>query len=203
MFTSLLEQISIFITHVIEMGGYWGVVLLMGIESACIPLPSELIMPFAGFLVGQGKMDLWLAGVAGGVGCVWGSAVAYGVGYYGGRTFVEKYGKYLLITKNDLDWADKWSGKYGLSAAFFSRLLPVIRTFISLPLGIARVNFWLFLLYTLIGSVIWSIFLAYLGMLLGQNWSMLKVYFHEFDLVIGVVLLVGVVFYIWRHLAKK
>lgn len=202
MVANLLEYVSGFIVQVIEYGDYWGIVLLMGIESACIPLPSELIMPFAGFLVGQGKMDLWMAALAGGVGCVWGSAVAYAVGYFGGRPLIEKFGKYVLITSRDLDWADKWSAKYGVSAAFFSRLLPVIRTFISLPLGIARVNFWLFILYTFIGSVIWSLLLGYLGMVLGQNWQMLKVYFHEFDLVIGVILLAGVIYYIWRHLKK-
>lgn len=203
MVAELLEHISVFVVGVIEAGGYWGIILLMGIESACIPLPSELIMPFAGYLVSQGKMDLWMASLAGGIGCVWGSVATYLVGYYGGRPVIEKYGKYVLMSKSDLAWADKWFAKYGISTAFFSRLLPVIRTFISLPLGVAKVNFWLFLLFTFVGSVIWSLLLGYLGMLLGNNWHSLKDYFHEFDLVIGIILLVGIGYYLWRHLKKK
>ena len=153
MFTTILEHIGIWVASVIEAWGYGGIVILMAIESMCIPLPSEFIMPFAGFLVFQGKMNFWLAGLAGGVGCLIGSNVAYFLGKYGGRPLIEKYGKYVLLSKHDLDLADKWFIKYGDNTAFWSRLLPVIRTFISLPLGIAKVEIWKFMLYSLVGSI--------------------------------------------------
>ena len=203
MFTTLLEHVAIWISSVIETFGYGGVILLMGIESMCIPLPSELIMPFAGYLVFAGKMNFWLAGVSGGIGCLWGSMVAYAVGYYGGRPIVEKYGKYFLIGKHDLDMADKWFLKYGDDTSFWSRLLPVIRTFISLPLGIAKVSLGKFILYSLIGSIIWSLLLVYLGMKFGENWQALKDYFHEFDILIGVLIILGLGWYIYRHFFNK
>jgi len=203
MFTTILEHVGGWIASVIEAWGYGGVVLLMAIESMCIPLPSELIMPFAGFLVYQGKMSLWGAGLAGGVGCVAGSLVAYWVGKYGGRPVIEKYGKYILMSQHDLAVADKWFAKYGENTSFWSRLLPVIRTFISLPLGIAKMRLDKFILFSFVGSVIWSVFLAWLGFKLGENWSSLRDYFHKFDLLIGFGLIGGVGWYIWRHIKNS
>ncbi|HPH78783.1 MAG TPA: DedA family protein [bacterium] len=203
MFTTILEHVGGWIASVIEAWGYGGVVLLMAIESMCIPLPSELIMPFAGFLVYQGKMSLWGAGLAGGVGCVAGSLVAYWVGKYGGRPVIEKYGKYIFMSQHDLAVADKWFAKYGENTSFWSRLLPVIRTFISLPLGIAKMRLDKFILFSFVGSVIWSVFLAWLGFKLGENWSSLRDYFHKFDLLIGFGLIGGVGWYIWRHIKNS
>ncbi|HOF42673.1 MAG TPA: DedA family protein, partial [Candidatus Moranbacteria bacterium] len=148
MITTIIEILATFIIASISMLGYSGVVLMMAIESACIPLPSEIIMPFAGYLVHTGEFSLFWVSFAGAVGCVLGSVLAYWVGIWGGRPFIEKYGKYVLITKHDLDLADRFFQKYGNTAVFVSRLLPVVRTFISLPAGIARMNFPKFVIYT-------------------------------------------------------
>lgn len=180
--------------------GYAGIVCLMAIESACIPLPSEIIMPFSGYLTLTGRFDLWAAGFMGAVGCVVGSAVAYVAGIYGGRPWIEKYGRYILVSRHDLDLADKWFVNYGEAAIFFSRLLPVVRTFISLPAGMARMPFWRFIIYTFLGSLPWCLGLAYLGVQLGNNWQSLRDYFHKFDLVIGLIGLLAVVWYVRRHL---
>lgn len=180
--------------------GYFGVGLMMAIESACIPLPSEIIMPFAGYLVSRGEMTMLGITLAGSLGSVVGSVIAYWVGQYGGRSFIEKYGKYFLVTKHDLNLADRFFQKYGGSAIFFSRMLPVVRTFISLPAGIAKMNFSKFITYTFVGSLPWCYFLGYLGKKLGDHWNTLGVYFHKFDLVIGIIILIGVIWFVKRHL---
>lgn len=182
--------------------GYSGVVMLMGIESACIPLPSEVIMPFSGYMVLQEPERFSLLGVAvaGALGCVVGSIVAYYAGMYGGRPFVERYGKYVLIRHKDLDAADRWFAKYGMAAVFFSRLLPVIRTFISFPAGVARVKFPAFVVFTFIGSLPWCYALAYIGHKLGENWQNIRNYFHGADVVIAVLIAVGIAFYLYHHL---
>ncbi len=179
--------------------GYGGVILLMGIESANIPLPSEVIMPFSGYLVFTGRFNLFWVAVAGGLGCLWGSLLSYWVGAKGGRPLIEKYGKYVLISHHDLDMADRWFAKWGIATVFIGRLLPVIRTFISFPAGIARVNIWKFSVYTFVGSFIWSYFLAWVGMKLGENWDSIKVYFHKFDVAIGIMIILGITWWIWRH----
>src|SRR3970282_2521905 len=137
MVTRLLSLVSQFILSVISAAGYLGIVFLMAIESACIPLPSEIIMPFSGYLVGQGRFTLWGVALAGAIGCNVGSIVAYYVGAWGGRPFLERYGRYLLITVRDLEWADRWFARYGEATVFFARLLPVTRPFIALPAGIS------------------------------------------------------------------
>jgi membrane protein DedA with SNARE-associated domain len=183
--------------------GYGGVVLLMAIESACIPLPSEIIMPFSGYLVSRGEMNLWLVGVAGAVGCVAGSMVAYWVGMYGGRPLIEKYGRYVLISPHDLDLADRWFAKYGEVIVFASRLLPAIRTFIAFPAGVARMNIPRFIIYTFAGSLPWCIGLAYVGQKLGERWDKdprLKMLFHRFDFVIGILIVLAAGWWVWRHI---
>ncbi len=182
--------------------GYGGIVLTMGIESACIPLPSEIIMPFSGSLVSTGRFTMLGVSVAGALGCVLGSVVAYAAGYYGGRPFLEKYGKYIFLSKKDIDNAERWTIKYGQAAIFISRLLPVIRTFISLPAGIARMNFWKFILYTFLGSLPWCWALAYVGKILGDNWDTLGKYFHQADLVIALLILAGIAFFLWHKFKK-
>ncbi|MGE5240982.1 MAG: DedA family protein [Bacteroidota bacterium] len=200
MVEKIISILAGFIIGTIARLGYGGIVLLMAIESACIPLPSEIIMPFSGYLVSTGAMNLWLVALAGAVGCAFGSIVAYYAGAWGGRPFIEKYGKYILVSHHDLNLADRWFQRHGDITIFVGRLLPVIRTFIAFPAGIARMNLWRFNLYTFVGSYIWSLGLAWVGMKLGEHWNTLGVYFHRFDAVIGVVLLVGVIWYVRRHL---
>src|SRR5580765_2224757 len=202
MIARIIEIISALIVATISTLGYGGVVLLMAIESACIPLPSEIIMPFSGYLVSRGELNMWWVGVAGAVGCVLGSLVAYWVGMYGGRPVIEKYGKYILLSRHDLDLADRWFSKYGEVIVFVSRLLPAIRTFIAFPAGVARMNLKRFVIYTFAGSLPWCLGLAYVGQKLGEKWNKddtLKTWFHRFDFLIGIaaVLLIG--WWIWRH----
>jgi len=184
----------------------------MAIESACIPLPSEIIMPFAGSLTTTiiingnpqpASLNLILVGLAGALGCLIGSMVAYWVGFWGGRSFIERYGKYILIRKHDLDNADRFFHKYGQGAIFISRLLPIVRTFISLPAGISRMKFGKFCLYTFLGSVPWCLALAWVGRILGQNWKVIEKYFRKVDVVIGILIIAGIVWFFYRHFRKE
>jgi membrane protein DedA with SNARE-associated domain len=200
MIAKILGIIASFIITSISTLGLWGIVAMMAIESACIPLPSEIIMPFSGYLVSQGRFLLWETAVAGAFGCVVGSTVAYAVGRYGGRQFIWKYGKYILISHHDMEIADRWFDRHGQFAIFFSRLLPVVRTFISLPAGIAKMRFGMFVLWTFVGSLPWCYALAYVGYKMGDNWDTLGVYFHRFDAVIGVIIIAGIVWWVWRHI---
>lgn len=188
-----------FIRTVIDATGYTGIVILMAIESACIPLPSELIMPFAGYLVTEGRFNLYWAATAGAFGCNVGSVIAYEIGFYGGRPLAEKYGRYILLKKHDLDMADRLFNKYGEATIFIARLLPIIRTFIALPAGIARMPRVKFHIYTFLGSWPWCFGLAYLGMRMGEHWMDLKPYFMQFKIPIALVLVAGTVWFIWSH----
>jgi membrane protein DedA with SNARE-associated domain len=202
MIARLIEFLSGLIVATISLLGYSGVVLLMAIESACIPLPSEIIMPFSGYLVSTGQMNLWLVGIAGAVGCVLGSLVAYWVGSKGGRPLIEKYGRYVLVSRHDLDIADRWFAKRGEIIVFVSRLLPGIRTFIAFPAGVARMNLKRFIIYTFAGSLPWCLGLAYVGQLLGEKWNKddtLKTWFHRFDFLILIAGLLLAGWWIWRH----
>jgi len=202
MIAKIITILSGFIVAIISALGYGGIVLLMAIESACIPLPSEIIMPFSGYLVSTGELNLWGVAIAGAVGCVLGSLVAYWVGMYGGRPFIEKYGRYILLSRHDLDMADRWFGKYGEVIVFVSRLLPAIRTFIAFPAGVARMNLTRFVIYTFAGSLPWCLALAYVGQKLGEQWDKdprLKTWFHRFDFLIGIAGVLFVAWWIWRH----
>ena len=203
MLEKLLAVIATWIMGVISSMGYGGIVLLMAIESACIPLPSEIIMPFAGFLVSKGQMTLWGIALAGAIGCVVGSIPAYYLGMFGGRPMAEKYGKYVLISHKDLDMADRWFATHGEIIIFIARLLPAVRTFIAFPAGVARMNMSKFILYTFIGSFIWCWALGYVGMKAGENWESLKVYFHEFHYVIAGLGLIFVIWYVRRHFKNE
>ena len=203
MIAKIITILSGFIVATISTLGYSGIVLLMAIESACIPLPSEIIMPFSGYLVSTGEMNLWWVGVAGAVGCVLGSLVAYWVGMYGGRPFIEKYGRYILLSRHDLDIADRWFAKYGEIIVFVSRLLPAIRTFIAFPAGVARMNLTRFVIYTFAGSLPWCLALAYVGQKLGEQWDKddrLKTWFHRFDFLIGIAGALFIIWWVWRHI---
>lgn len=203
MIENVIVVITSFIVRTISTFGYVGVAVLMGIESACVPLPSEIIAPFAGFLVSTGRFSLWGVALAGGLGSMFGSWLTYEIGKWGGRPFVEKYGKYILISHHDLDIADKFFEKYGHLSTFIGRLLPVVRTFISLPAGIARVKLVPFLLYSFVGSVIWTYVLAFFGMKLGENWSILRSKLHGFDTAIIILIIAGATWWIWRHFKRR
>lgn len=206
MVARVIEILSGFIVATIAALGYSGIVLLMAIESACIPLPSEVIMPFSGYLVYTGRFNLWAVAVAGAVGCVIGSLVAYWVGLRGGRRLIEKYGRYVLLSSHELDIADRWFAKYGEVIVFASRLLPVIRTFIAFPAGVARMNLKRFVIYTFAGSLPWCLGLAYVGQKLGEQWNKnetLKTLFHRFDFVIGIIFVLVVAWWIWRHIRNS
>lgn len=199
MLEKIVGLLAAWIMGVISNMGYGGIVLLMGIESACIPLPSEVIMPFAGFLVFKGEMLLWAVALAGALGCVLGSIPAYYLGMFGGRPLVEKYGKWVLISAKDLNWADQAFAKHGDIIIFIGRLLPAVRTFIAFPAGVARMPMGKFISYTFIGSFIWCYLLAFAGFIMGEHWESLKVYFHQFHYIIAGAGLIFVIWYIRRH----
>lgn len=198
------DQILGFIYDVYNLLQWPGVVVLMAIESACIPLPSELIMPLAGWMLiaerGLGMGHVLLAGFYGALGCTLGSILAYVVGARGGRPLVERYGRYILLSRHDLELSDRWFQKYGDWVIFISRLLPVVRTFISLPAGIARMNFTKFIIYTFAGSFPWCFGLAYGGYLLGGHWEQISRVMRPFVIVIVVVGIALVAYYIYRRL---
>jgi membrane protein DedA with SNARE-associated domain len=193
----IIETVTNFAIYLIENLGYWGVFIGMTIESACIPLPSEVIMPLAGYVAYEGKMSLIGITIVGAVGNLLGSWIAYFVGLKGGRPFLEKYGKYVLISHRKLEMSHDWFDRYGHEAVLISRVLPVIRTFISLPAGIAEMDFKKFTLYTLLGSIPWCFALGYIGYILGPNWNTIEKYFRYMDIivVIGVIFVVAYLIY--------
>ena len=192
------------IVHIIAAWGYAGVFLWMAIGSACIPVPSEVIMPFAGAMsVTQGMFNFHALAFAGAFGNLAGSIAAYFVGMWGGRPFLQKYGRYVLIHDRDIDKADRAFARYGEAIVFFGRMVPFIRAFVSLPAGIARMNFVRFCVYTFLGGLAWCYLLTWLGVKLGQNWAMLSVYFHKADIAVGVLLAALIGFWLWRHLRPE
>ncbi|MFZ3351748.1 MAG: DedA family protein [Xanthobacteraceae bacterium] len=197
-----LSVLVSFVVAVISGGGYLGVTGLMAIESACIPLPSEIIMPFAGYLVSVGRFNLIGAATAGAIGCNIGSTIAYLVAAYGGRAAFERWGRYVLIRHEEIDRAERFFARYGAVTVFVGRLLPVVRTFISFPAGLARMPMLKFQIYSFIGSWPWCLALAYVGMVLGARWDSdptLRRLFHEFDAVIIAVVAAGCAWFIWSR----
>jgi membrane protein DedA with SNARE-associated domain len=202
----ILAVLAHFIIAVISTSGYLGIALLMAIESACVPLPSEIIMPFSGYLVYSGRFQLLWVATAGAIGCNLGSALAYWVGAYGGRPLVERFGKYILLSRHDLDNATRFFLKYGSITVFVARLLPVVRTFIALPAGIARMPQLRFHIYTFLGSWPWCFALAYVGMRLGRSWETdprFKEVFHRFHLGVEALLLAAIVWFVWSHWKQR
>jgi membrane protein DedA with SNARE-associated domain len=210
----ILALLVQFITYVIDVGGYAGIVALMGIESACIPLPSEIIMPFAGYVVFRGMMNLPVAhhmnlilvATAGAVGCNVGSAVAYWIGAKGGRPLVERYGRWVLLSHHDLELVTVFFARYGSITVLVARLMPIVRTFIAFPAGIAKMSQVRFHVYTFIGSWPWCFALAYAGMKLGERWHSdprFEQWFHRFHLVVELGLLAVLVWFLWVHLSRR
>lgn len=192
-----MEQISQMFLQFIDAYGYIAVAVLMAMENACIPVPSELILGFAGYLIFAERMTFTGAIVAGMLGGMTGSIFAYAVGATGGRKFVDRYGKYFFVKKSHVDLAQRWFDKYGVRAVFFSRMLPVVRTFISLPAGFAHVNFPKFLLFTFAGSLPWTALILYAGILLGENWKYLLEIGHEASIIfiVACVIILAVLYF--------
>ena len=191
--------------------GYLGVLIAMTIESAMIPLPSELILPYAGFLISDpskleplthGPWGFWIVVIVATLGNTLGSLIAYAIGAWGGRPFLERYGKYLLIRHHDIELAEHFFDRYGSATAFFSRLLPIVRTFISFPAGVARMPLGRFVAYSTAGAFLWSTILVYAGTLLGENWVRIRELLQPFDLLIAVGVVVLVLVFIWLRLGR-
>jgi membrane protein DedA with SNARE-associated domain len=202
MIDQVITALASWIVATISATGYFGVVILMAIESACIPLPSEVIMPFAGYLVSVGRFSLIGAATAGALGCNLGSTVAYYVAASGGRTAIQRWGRYILISSHELERAEHFFARYGAITVFICRLLPVVRTFIAFPAGLARMPMLKFQIYTFVGSWPWCFGLAYIGMVLGNRWDSdpeLRRIFHESDAVIVVILIAGFAWFVWSR----
>ncbi|CAN5501285.1 DedA family protein [soil metagenome] len=203
MIEHILTWLAGIIIAVISTTGYWGVLLLMAIESACIPLPSEVIMPFAGYLVSTGRFDLWAVATMGALGCNLGSIPAYELGKRGGRPAIERWGRYVLIGPGELATADRFFLRFGSLAVLIGRLLPLIRSFIAFPAGIARMPLGKFHLYTFVGSWPWCFALAWIGMKLGEKWDSdprIKAAFHSADAAIAALLVAGAIFFVWHRM---
>ncbi len=200
MITYIVDILANFVVWIIGFLGYPGIFFLMLLESCGIPAPSEVIMPFSGFLVATGKMNFWIVVLMGTFGNLIGSLLAYYIGAKGGRPLIEKYGRYILISRHDLDIAEKWFTKRGNLTVFFGRLLPVIRTYISFPAGIAKMDVKKFSFYTFIGAFPWCVLFTWLGVKMGDNWNLIREKLHNFDLAILILVIAAVGFYIWRHL---
>jgi membrane protein DedA with SNARE-associated domain len=191
--------------------GYVGVLIAMSIESAAIPIPSELILPFAGWSVArgviepltQGPWSYWGAVAAGVLGNTVGSLVSYAVGALGGRPLLERYGRYVLISSHDLDTADRWFSRWGDATVFFSRMLPIVRTFISVPAGVARMPLWRFVAFSVAGAIPWVMLLVWGGMVLGDNWQDLKHNLRGLDYVVAAIVVLGVALFVWRHVRSR
>jgi membrane protein DedA with SNARE-associated domain len=201
------HQLVEFLTNLFQTIGWFGVVVIMALESANIPIPSEVTMPLSGWMLVQAKggsawQAVWLGGLWGAVGCTLGSIVSYALGAWGGRPLVERYGKYIMVNEEDLKKADRWFDRWGDWTAFISRLLPIVRTFISFPAGVVRMNFPRFVLYSFIGSFIWCGLLALGGFYFGEHWEQLRAIMRPFDIPIAVVIIGGLAYYVYHHIRR-
>lgn len=198
MVESVVAPVALWVKHVISTMGYGGVALTMAIESACVPLPSEIILPFSGSLVYDGVFNLHLASLSGALGCLIGSIAAYGIGFFRGRPLIDKYGRYVFLRRHELEIADQFFARHGDIAVFVSRLLPIVRTFISLPAGVAKMPFARFCLYSFVGSVPWCYILVLVGYKLGQNWERIRPLFRYADAAVAVLLVLWLAWLILR-----
>lgn len=203
MITAIIDFLANVVVKTIDILGYPGIFLLMLLESCGIPMPSEVIMPFSGFLVEDGKLNFWLVVLMGAFGNLIGSLLAYWIGKKGGRPLIEKYGRYILISKYDLDLADKWFKRFGQWTVFFGRLLPIIRTYISFPAGIAKMTLGKFSLFTFLGALPWCVLFTWLGVKMGSNWELIREKLHNFDLAILILVILLIALYVYRHVRNN
>ncbi|HZL65480.1 MAG TPA: DedA family protein [Thermoleophilia bacterium] len=200
---SIVNDVINWCTHVIAVFGLPGVFVLMFLESACIPIPAETTMMFAGFAVSQGKMGLAAAIVAGVAGNVVGAWVVYYIGLYGGRPFIDRYGKYVLLKHEHIELTERWFAKYGAVAVFFCRMIPGVRSFVSLPAGVARMPLWKFTMYTALGCIPFVAVLTWLGVKLGANWESIQQQFKWLDYAVFAVIVAIVVWVVVRRLRRR
>jgi len=203
MISTLLSAITTWIIHVISALGYPGVVLLMTLHSAAIPVPSEIVMPFAGFLASTGRFNLWAVALSGTLGNLFGATIIYWISHKGGRALIAKYEHVLFVSSGDVERVEKFFNKFGPAAIFIGRCIPIVATFISIPAGLARVRYWKFALFTVLGAVIWNIVLAYIGFKLGEHWMSLREKLHGFETLIAGIIIIGIVWWAWRHIRGR
>lgn len=203
LFNSMTEYLVQFFIGIIERAGYAGVGFLMMLESMVAPVPSEAVMPFAGFLWARGMMSPWLIILFSTLGSIIGSLISYYIGKWGGRLFIEKYGKYFLLNQHHLEMTEKFFARYGSKAIFFSRFIPVVRHLISLPAGAGKMNLFKFSVYTIIGAGLWNSFLTYLGYYLGTRWEEIRKYSEILDIIIILLIIAAVIFWIFKRLKRK
>ena len=203
MISSIVSLVANFIIQIISTLGYAGVGFLMAIQTMAIPMPSEIILPFAGSLVATGRFTLIGLALAGAFGSGLGSSIAYYIGHKGGRPLINKYGRYILISEHDLNLVEKFFARFGSVSAFVGQLLPVVRSFIAFPAGAAKMPYWKFIIYSVAGSFLWSLVLGYFGMRLGENWPTLREKFHGFDTAIVVLIIIGGVWWVYRHIKLR
>ncbi len=200
---NIVSKLSEVALSLIGRTGYAGIFLLSALESCAIPIPSEVVVPFSGFLAVSGRFNIWLIVLVATVANLAGSIILFWIGKSGGRWFLERYGKYILISKHDMEKGDELFKKYGAKIIFWGRMLPIVRTFVSLAAGVGEMNFSRFSLYTLLGSLPWNAGLAIIGYKTGKNWRVLGDYFRKLDLFIAVLIIILAGWYIWKHLKKR
>jgi membrane protein DedA with SNARE-associated domain len=200
---SITEHLVIFFTQVISQAGYLGVFVLMTLESMVAPVPSEAVMPFAGFLWYQGEFGFWWIAFASTLGSIVGSLISYYIGAYGGRPIIKRYGKYLMLNEHHLEMTERFFARYGDKTIFISRFIPVIRHLISIPAGLGRMPLVKFCIYTIIGAFLWNMFLAYLGYHLAENWEVIGKYMHIVDKVVVALIILAIGYLIWQNRRKK
>jgi membrane protein DedA with SNARE-associated domain len=199
----LFKNLFLFFTKVIETGGYTGIFILMALESMVAPVPSEAVMPFAGFLVTTGTFSMPMVIIVSSIASIVGSLISYYMGYWGGKPVVLKFGKYLLLDKHHLEMTENFFAKYGEKTIFICRFIPVVRHLISIPAGIGKMNIWKFTIYTVAGAAIWNAFLAYLGVWLAERWKLVHDYSRYLDYIMVVIIIAGVGYWIMKRLKVK
>jgi len=200
--STIVEQIISWAVGLVGKLGYWGIFFTMTLESAAIPIPSEVVLPFGGFLASSGHLYFWFVVIVATAANLIGAMIIYFVGFFGGRAILERYGKYVLVSSESISRMDRWLDRYEAHVAFFSRLLPGVRTFSSLLIGAGKINFKKFLCYTLAGSFIWNLSLTYVGFVAGKNWDFLRPYFQKLELAILAAILIVVILFVFRQIHK-
>lgn len=199
----ILADLNNLILSSISQWGYLAIFLLMALSSMCIPIPSEVVLLFAGYLVFQGKLGMLGVISTSALGNLLGSIISYYIGLKGGRPLFLRYGKYVFVKEKELKWAENWFERFGHETVFFGRMVPIIRAFISVPAGIAEMNFLKFNVYTFLGVLPWSIGLAYAGFILGANWEKITKYFTQVSMAVIIILIIAVVVFVWWHLKYR